>query len=817
MPRVLKIVLKVIAALVVVIALLFFGSLWYITHNKSKVLKLVNDELNTKFDGTIIIGDMKPNFFQHFPNISLGLKNVLIRDKRFAEHHRTLLDAKDFSISVKAWPLLTGSLDINHIDISNAAVDLFTDSTGYSNRSVFRSGQPKKKEASSTNNYDSQLGRFSLTNVNFIVEDLQKKKRFDFIANRLNGTMSNPDTGWNAAFHMDVTAKSMAFNTKNGSFIKNKVLEGDLAAGYNSETGRLWVRSPSLDIADDPFVVSAVFQTLNKPSSFTIHLENDKAMWRRISALLSANIQKKLDQFNITKPIAVRGIISGSFAGGGDPSLYVTATVKDNTVITPGGTIENCSFGGVFSNEYEKGKGFSDDNSVIRLVEFKGTYRHMPFWMAEGDIINLTTPVAAGDFNADFPLAYANEIMGRSVARFTRGRAIMHLHYKGDIVNYRLNKPTVAGSIILRNADFKYLPENISFENSSISLLIKNNDLLLRNIRLQSGKSVVSMEGRVNNFMNLYYSAPQKIVINCDINSPQLYLGEFMGVISGNVQDGGGQGQATDDGNSGNVVDQLNTVLQKSRVDMHLKVDKIYYKKFVATDVHAEVLTSEDKVVIQNAGLKHADGFLKLNGAVAKGRKSNQLDLNTVISHVNIREFFGAFDNFGLKDFTADNLKGYLSAKTQITASMSDQGKLMPKSINGTLDLNLQDGALVDFNPIGSLAKFAFPRRDLKNIQVRELNGRFDVHGDKITVYPLKFSSSVLNMDVAGVYGLNGGTDLALDVPLRNPKNDTTITNQAKLEKKRYKGIVLHIRATSDSTGKIKIGWNKDRKKEEGK
>jgi len=558
--------------------------------------------------------------------------------------------------------------------------------------------------------------------------------------------------------------------------------------------------------------VNAVFQTMTKPSGFTIHVEAGKAMWRRVSALLSANIQKKLDLFNITKPMMVRGIISGSFAGG-QPSIYVTATVKDNTVITPGGTIENCSFGGVFSNEYEKGKGFSDDNSVIRLVDLKGSYRKMPFWIAQGSIINLNKPVAVGDFHADFPLAYANEIMGRGVAKFTRGRVIMHLRYQGDIVNYQLNKPTVAGSIILRNADFKYLPENISFQNSAIFLLIKDHDLLLRNIRLQSGKSIVNMEGKVNNFMNLYYSAPEKILVNCDISSPQLYLGEFLGVISGNVQDGSVKEQSPANRNSGNVVDQLSTVLQKSRVNMHLKVDNVHYKKFLATDVHAEMLTSEDRVVLQNVGLKHAGGFLKLNGSVARGRKINQLDLNTTISHVDVREFFEAFDNFGMMDFTAENLKGYLSAKTQITASMSNQGKLIPNSINGTLDLNLQEGALINFNPIGSVAKFAFPRRDLKHIQIRELNGRFDVHGDMITVYPLKFSSSVLNMDVAGVYGLSKGTDLTLDVPLRNPKKDTTITDEAKLEKKRYKGIVLHIRAKSDSTGKLKIGWNKDRKK----
>src|SRR5579863_1066262 len=226
MPRVLKIILKLLAVLAVIVILLFAGSLWYVNSHKDKMLQLVNRELNDKLDGTIIIGDMQPDFFHRFPDVSLGLINVLIRDKRFNQHHRTLLDAKNFAISVRAWPLLRGELVINHIDISNAAVDIYTDSTGYSNRSVFGKSKPINKEASSTNNYNSQLGKFSFTNVNFKVEDQKAKKSFDFIANEVGGSMRNPDTGWNVAFHMDITAKSMAFNMHNGSFIKDRVVEG---------------------------------------------------------------------------------------------------------------------------------------------------------------------------------------------------------------------------------------------------------------------------------------------------------------------------------------------------------------------------------------------------------------------------------------------------------------------------------------------------------------------------------------------------------------------------------------------------------------
>jgi AsmA-like C-terminal region len=809
MPRILKISLKLLAGIAVIVMLLFFGTLWYINEHKEKMLQLINTELSKKLDGTIIIADMQPNFSRRFPDISLGLRNVLIRDRRYADHHRTLLNAKDLSISVNAWSLLRGDLHINYIDISNAAVNIFTDSSGYSNQSVFRKGPKKKEDAASKNNYDSQLGKFTLTNVNFKVEDQKAKKQFDFIANNLSGRMASPDTGWNAAFHMDVTAKSMAFSTLNGSFIKNKIVEGDLTAGYNEDSGRLWVNSPSLDIGDDPFQVNAVFETIKTPSSFTIHLAAKQILWRRVSALLAANIKDKLDQFNITRPIAVRGIISGSFASG-DPFLHVTALIKDNTVITPGGIIDDCTFEGIFTNEYQKGKGFNDANSVIRLVNMKGSYRHVPFQIDTGSIINMNKPIATGNFQADFPLTDFNEIMGDQVARFSKGTASMRLRYRADIVNYRLNKPEIAGSIVLSNAELRYLPENLRLRNSSIRLYFKGNDLLLNHIRLQAGNSIVNMEGRVNNFLNFYYDAPEKIFLTWQINSPQLYLGEFLGFLSGSGETR--KKKVTHNTNSGNVIDQLSNVLEKSRTEMHLKVDNVHYLKFLATDVHADLLTSQDRVIIKNVGLKHAGGFLTLNGSVTRGESVNRLALNTTISHVNVHEFFNAFNNFGLQDFTADNLKGYLSARTQITAEMSDQASLLPGSINGTLDLNLQDGALVNFSPIGSVAKFAFPFRDLKNIKVPVLNAHFDVHGNQITIYPLKFSSSVLNMDVAGVYGLKKGTDLTLDIPLRNPKNDTTIQDQQKLQKKRYKGVVLHIRAKADSIGKIKIGWNKDRK-----
>src|ERR1700749_3856922 len=210
MPKWLKISLKILAGLVTLLLLALIGGTVYIAYNKAKVLALVNKELKTNINGTIVIGDMEPEFFAGFPEISLRLKNVLIRDDRFNQHHHTLLDAKDFAVSLDAKPLFGGTVKINHIAISNATVDLFTDSTGYSNTSVF--GKGSKKKNSSSPGSSTELKRFNLTNVSFSVNDQKAKKLFSYVVNDIHGKMDYPDSGWRAGFHLDVTAKSMAFN-----------------------------------------------------------------------------------------------------------------------------------------------------------------------------------------------------------------------------------------------------------------------------------------------------------------------------------------------------------------------------------------------------------------------------------------------------------------------------------------------------------------------------------------------------------------------------------------------------------------------------
>ena len=815
MPRWVKLSLKILSALVVLVILAFIGIAIYVNIHKKELLISITKELNKNLNGSLTVGAMEPTFLKGFPGVSVSLKNVEMRDSLWKVHHHSLLKAGAFDISVNAMALLRGTIEIRKITISDASVYLFTDSSGYSNTSLFRKGQKKDKKTTEESSSPAEIRKFDLNRVGFIMDNRKGNKLFLFAVQNLSGKIDYPSSGWKAAINLKTMVKSLAFNTKRGSFIKDKLVEGNIDAAFDEDKGDITLSPNILNIGEDPFLLSAKFSLAKDPVEFSIHLDAKEIKWRNASALLAPNITSRLNMFNLDKPIRVKATIAGNMGAGGDPSILVNATVRNNKLTNPGGIVEDCTFDGVFTNNYENGKGLTDENSAIQLYRFSGKYGEMPFTIDTVFIHNLSKPVATGTFKSKFDVAKLNNVLGDDLLHFTKGTADLNLHYTADIVDYKLNKPVVRGYVNVKNADVSYVPRNINFKNTSISLNFTQADLLIRDIRLQSGKSIVFMEGSVKNFMNLYYNEPEKILLQWKIRSPQLHVGEFIGFL------GARKGRVAVKAKSKptNFAKQLNTMLEKGRVEMNMTVDKLYYNKFVGTDATADILLSDAGIALKNVSLKNGGGSVKLNGSITQTEAVNRFSVNTTIANVDMKNFFYSFDNFGLKALTYKNLRGKFFTRTSVRGNITDQGKIVPRSMNGSIVFDLKQGALVGFDAIKNVGKFAFPFRDLDNITFSNLNGKFDIKGDQIVINPMLINSSVLNMNVAGVYSMNKGTNIILDVPLRNPKKDEDITSKKEIKERRMKGIVVHILATDGDDGKIKFKLirNRDKAKDEEK
>lgn len=797
-PRWLRFTLRGLAMLVVLQIIFCLGFIWYVNSHKKEVLAMVTGKLNENLNGKLAIGSMEPTFLEAFPRISLHLKNVTIRDHLFQKHHQTLLQAGDFDMALDAIAFLRGTVEIYKISISDASVNLYTDASGYSNSAVFKSNS---KKADGSTSYP-ELRKFELDHVNLTIDNRSKNKLFQFEIDHINGNMNTGSDGWKARFSLKALVKSLAFSTEKGSFIKGKKVEGNFDIRFEKPKDRIVISQNKLEIGEENFKISAEFvKTKSNTTDYAIHIVNDEILWRNAEHLLTSNIYSKLDLFNFSDPIAVKCDISGNFDIEGDPLILVRAKIKDNELTTPGGLVTDCNFTGIFTNNNISEKGFNDANSAIKFENFKGVYAGMPFSMRHAAILNLEKPIAKGDFKSTFELRQLAHIIDARLVRFSKGTADVNLSFNADIVNYSIAKPIVTGTVAVKDGDIQYMPRQLKFTKTSVLLNFMNDDLLIRNLHLQSGKSIIDMQGEIRNFLNLYYSAPEKVVLTWKVNCPEIHLAEFIKFLGKrSVSKKPAQPKKNAD-----FTEDINTFFEKSRVSIALRVKKLYYNKFLATNVRADIWLADSGIMVKNGGLSNSNGLIDFSAKLTQQDKINHYLINARVKDVNVSQFFAAFDDFGLESMHSKNLNGVLSAQSNLSGKITDNGQLVPNTMSGTVAFNLNNGALINFDPIRKIGKYAFPLRDMNTIVFRDLNGKFAIAGEKVTISPMQVNSSVLNMDVEGLYSFGKGTSINVSVPLRNPEKDKGITDADALAKRRERGVVVRLLAADDETGKVKI------------
>lgn len=808
MSRWLKISLKILSGLIILIVLVWLGAAYYINHNNKAILNTILNQLNANVNGKIEVQSMETTLLKGFPGVAVSLKKVRLRDSLWATHKHDLLNANDIDVSLNVFSLIAGNIEVNKIGINNANIYLYTDTAGYSNTSMFQ----RKSENKPVDKKDSQafeINRLDFSKVNLIVDNRRRFKLFHFIVDELKGKIAYPDSGWNGNLKLKTQVKNFAFNTKKGSFLEGKTLEGTLITHYNNERKEITIEQKKLNIGEDEFLIGAKINLAKNESAFSIDIRADEILYQNISLLLSPNISSKLLRFVIDKPIAVVGhIIDDGNKANKDPLIDVRIQVKDNGITIPSGRLTNCSFLGTFTNRDTVGKPIGDRNSAIRFYGIKADYYNAPLKVDTFAITNLERPIAAGFITSQFPLEKLNGSFGGETFDFKNGTADVRLYCKTDIDNFKFVRPILSGNIVVKNADITYLPRNMRLVNSNLTLNFNQKDLTISNSRFQLGKSIVNMNLSIQNFLNFYYTDPQKILVDLNLSSPTLSLSEFMSFLGPRKT----IKKKTVAKNSANeVADQLGAVLEASKVNIKLRVNKAIYKRFEATNLNANISMLGDGIYFNKINISHAGGNLTLNGNIKQSGAVNKFTLNSVISKVNVKQFFSAFENFGQNSITSENLKGYLSAKVNASGSITDKGTVVSRAMYGQVIFNLNNAALTNFEPLQRVQKFAFKNRDFKNITIANLDGTLTLKGDKIEISPMQVNTSVLNFDMKGIYGVSSGTDIALDIPLRNPKKNEGITDKDELKLARTKGIVLHLKAIDDGKGGIKVRWNGDR------
>lgn len=806
MSRLPRILLASIIGIILLFPLAWLGLAAYLHFNQAKVLAEVNKQINENIRGAVTIGKMETSLLRGFPGVGVVLQDVVVRDSLWANHRHDLLNVKYIYVSISSLSLIKNEPVVDDIRVSDGQIYIYNDTSGYSNTNIFHS---KKDTAKNTVRFDE----LELKNILFTFENKAKFKLFRLDIRQLASEINYNAGGWTMENDLDMLVKDFTFNTEKGSFLKNKRVSTDIRVQYDEQAQVLTIPAQQILIDKDKLTLGGKFSFGDTMKNFSLNIRSKGIAYKNATALVSPNISKKLKLIDLQKPVTLEADLQGRMKFRDTPLVHMTWKIVNNTLTTPAGKIENCSFEGSFNNEYQKASGRNDKNSAISLSYVKGKWEDISFQAKDLRAVNLIDPYVSGNVKSSFALSKLNQIIGTRTFVFSDGKADVDVSYKGYISEASTVPPDVSGSVKITGAGMRYVPRGLSFNNSTVTLSFGDGNLYLKQAALHSGKSTLNISGAISNFFNLYYSSPDKMLIDCKVTSPEIDLSEFLAFV--------GKRQAVKQvaqspyARIDRIAQRLDMALDQSSARLQLNVAKLHYKKFDASDIAATVTLVQSGLTLSDVRVKHAGGALKLNAHIDQNSSVNQFTLKTSVEHINVQEFFTSFGNFGQDAIVSDNIRGILTADVNMKGSMRGNGQVIPSSFNGTVNVHLVKGALLNFQPFQKIGKLVFRNRDMTNVTFGDLSSRLDINGDKITISPTHIASSVLTADVDGIYALNTGNDLNIVVSLRNPRKDELVIDEELQKERSMKGILVRLKGVDGEDGNVKIkfeGLGKDKR-----
>ncbi len=800
----LKIGLRVLGILSALVLLAFFGAWIYLKQHKKQVIVFIESEVKKNLNGgSVHIGDISIGFRHSFPRIAFTIDTLTLRDSQWSRHHHDLITATRVYATIDFFKLIVGKINIGRVELENPFIYLYTDSSGYTNTSVFKKNSQTKKTAVKNPDYPI----LQISNGVFTVDKDNVHKIFEYQINklvcRIRGIEESPSLTIDA--DLDCKIKRMTFNREKGAFLENKTVQGRFQIQFNKDSKVLQFTKIKLAVDQQPFVLTGKFFLAEIPTPFNLSWETDHLSFRKAASFLSQNIRLKLDAYDISESIAhLSGSLDNSEPEYKTPLIRLRLNVEDKNIRTPIVNIPHASFMATFNNEEVRGRGHEDSNTVMHFSRFKGKLEQLNFACDSIVIRNLIHPRMNMHIFSDFQLETINDFLNENELAFTKGSGKINLTYSGSLEKDYDSLRTLTGLFNLDSASLNYVPRNLVFSRGMGAVRFTGKDMIVDNLNLYSGSTDLIMSGSLKSMFYFISQKNKKVTLDWSIRSSRLNLNDFVSYLK---QKQVSKTIRKKKSSLAETLTEFTSLLETADFNLNLNARQLIYKKFNADHLQAKMIMNDNFINLKDVSFQCAGGSMSLQGILRNDPAANPFSFSAHMKTVDVSQIFYSFDNFGLKSPTDKNIHGVLTADVTMQGALTTKAQLIPDELKGFVKFNLQNGQLVNFEPVQKIQETVFKKRNFSDIQFADLHDLLEINGNDIVINRMEINSTVLHMFVEGVYNMKTGPDLSIQVPLKNLKknNEATIENKGINSKT---GVSARLRAQKGENGKVKISWD---------
>jgi hypothetical protein len=793
--RLLRISLRAIIIIAGILILTWMVLLLYVNVKQKDLIEKITQKITERTHAPATIGDLSVSLIRTFPNLTLQLSDVVVNDSLSAVHKKTFLRASDIYLHLGVLSLLQNNPQLKSIRVRNGNLYLFADSSGSSTTYIFKKNETKKKGGTPPDIY--------FQNVTVTVDNPQRYKLHQANFRRLKVRTRERDGNDVFLIETDMKVTGLAFNLKAGTYLSNKTVEGKFQIINDRKESKLVFDNAGLLIDDHPFIFNGFYRTLEGAPEIDLNISSNSVDYSSALPLLTEKLQRKMRRYSIDKPLNIGILIKGPTGRSRSPLVNIKGTTTGSKLVAPFGTFINASFEGYYTNQFDTTRERSDQNSAVTFKNLTCEWEKIPIESKTLLVTNLIDPFLDCDLKSNFDLARLNDLTGSNTLSLEGGKAKVDLRFKGSIEGRDSVASNIEGTVGIANAVLKYLPRNFTLRNCDGNLVFRNGDLFVEKITAQAGSTGLRMKGEARNFLSLLNISPEKLMLEWQIYSDEISVSDFKAFLSKNK----GGGSQRKNAPLRAFTQRIDKMFTDGVISVNLTSPKIIYKKFLASDLNAHVLLSPTDIAFNKVRLNHANGEMNVDGKITDAGSVNQVVMRTAMNKLDIPKLFNAFENFGQDAITAANLRGTLTANILLNTSITPDGTVVSDNTDGIIDFLLERGELNHFEPVQKISEKAFKKQDFSTIQFADLKNTLRVKGSAFIIDRMEIRSTAITMFVEGIYDVKKGTDMSIQLPLRN-----LLKNQEKTDLSddggKGAGVAVRLRAKTGDDGKLSIKWD---------
>jgi hypothetical protein len=610
MKRVFKIILRVLAILVALLVIALIGVSFYVKQHQQQFISFLESETEKGLNGAKLhIGDISIGFKSSYPLVALTIDSIYLRDSLWSRHRHNLLSANRVYATIDFWKLFHGKIDIQRLDLDKPDIYFYTDSLGYSNTSVFKKRIRSRRDSSANQPYPI----LAISDARFTIDEGVKHKFFSFHIHELTGNIQRKKNSPILAIdlNMDCLVHALTFNQSKGPFLENKSVKGAFSVLYNRDSRELDFDKIQLAIDQQPFGFTGKFFFADEGTPFLLSWQTNNLSFRKAASLLSSNIQKRLEPYDIEDPIdSLTGSLDNSETQYSTPLIHLWLKVENRNLKSPFIAVGHASFMATYNNEFVRSRGHEDSNTVIHFSAFQGSWENLNFRADSMVLSNLVHPRIKTNVTSDFKLDMVNNFLKENELAFTRGTGKINLSYSGSLEKFHDSSRLLNGTITLEDAAVHYIPKNLLFNPVSGIIRFMGRDMTVENLMFRSGSSDLKINGKVKSIFYFFNHLNDKYSFDWNIVSNKLNLADFNSFP-------GRQTKSVITANKKSAPEaSISAYISKitsADFNVSMKVNKLIYKKIVADSLRAIVTIKNEtlqfsKVSMQHVGLSIDEG-----------------------------------------------------------------------------------------------------------------------------------------------------------------------------------------------------------------